>query len=246
MRSMGLFLPVMDVFVVTRVIVEIADLEFLASRFPTLSAFNASVPSQLFGQFFMFVPEDSFFFFGHRIIDLRIILGRAAPCTTRMHVCVLVHRFGLTARIHIDAFDFSFLLVFHDRGSRVGAGVVSLGFCPDVFPCTLSDRFEGVTKLSLLPRTGVVPRGRTALVLAVRFSTCLAKELMTLSRSSDFFWKVENIFWTSSNTVVLKLTAVTFVAGVFSTLSSMASPSRVFWLLRSSADMSDRALVAES
>ncbi|KAF2612111.1 hypothetical protein F2Q70_00011387 [Brassica cretica] len=69
---------------------------------------------------------------------------------------------------------------------------------------------------------------------------------MTLSRSSDFFSKVENIFWTSSNAAVLKLTAVTFAAGVFSALSSTASSSRVCWLLRSSADMSDRVLVAES
>ena len=58
---------------------KIADLGFLASRFPTLTVFAASVPSlffgQFFGQFFLFVPEDGFFFFGHRIIKLGIIVG---------------------------------------------------------------------------------------------------------------------------------------------------------------------------
>ncbi|KAF2611667.1 hypothetical protein F2Q70_00011815 [Brassica cretica] len=110
---------------------------------------------------------------------------------------------------------------------RVGAGVVSSGFCLDVFPCALPDRSEGVAKPSLLRRTQVVLCGRTALVLAVRFLTCLVRELMTLSRSSDFFLKVENIFWTSSKVAVLTLTPVTFAAGVFSTLSSTVLPSRV-------------------
>ncbi|KAF2588318.1 hypothetical protein F2Q70_00038553 [Brassica cretica] len=73
-----------------------------------------------------------------------------------MHVCVFVRRFGLTAGIHIDAPDFSFLLVFHDRGKisgfiHVDAGVISSGFCLDVFSCALPDLSEGVTKLSLLP-----------------------------------------------------------------------------------------------
>ncbi|KAF2570229.1 hypothetical protein F2Q70_00003749 [Brassica cretica] len=121
-----------------------------------------------------------------------------------------------------------------------------VGFCPDVFPCALVDWSEGVVKSSLLPRTQVALRGRTALVLVVRFLTCLARELMTLSRSADFFLKVKNIFWTSSNAAVLTLTAATFAAGVFSTLPLAALSSRVCWLFRSSADMSDRALVAES
>ena len=125
------------------------------------------------------------------------------------------------------------------RFFRVGVGVISSGFCPDVFPCALSDWSKGVTKSNLLPRTQVVPHGRTALVLAIRFLTLLARELVTLSRSSDFFLKVENIFLTSSNAAVLMLTAVMFDAKVFSALSSTASPSRVCWLLRSSADRCD-------
>ncbi|KAF3538799.1 hypothetical protein F2Q69_00023272 [Brassica cretica] len=110
---------------------------------------------------------------------------------------------------------------------RVGAGVISSRFYPNVFPCVLPNQSEGVAKLSLLPRTRVVPRGRTALVLAVRFSTCLARELMALSRSGDFFSKLENIFWTSLNAAVLTLTAVTFAAEVYiySTLSSAVLPS---------------------
>ncbi|KAF3552524.1 hypothetical protein DY000_02006791 [Brassica cretica] len=154
------------------VIAKIADLGFLVSRFPTLSTFSASVPSLLLGQFFLFVPEDSFFFFGHRIIELGIILSRLEP-----H-CSL-----------------------HDADARV----ISSGFFPDVFPCALPDRSEGFGKSSLLPRIQVVPRGRTALVVVVRFSTCLARELMTFSRSSDFFLKGENIFWTSSNAAVLSV-----------------------------------------
>ena len=85
-------------------------------QFPILSVFAASVPSLLLGQFFLFVPEDSFFFFGHRIIDLGIIFSRTTSCPTRIHVCVFVCRFGLTARIHIDTLNFSFFLVCHDRG----------------------------------------------------------------------------------------------------------------------------------
>ena len=189
-------------------IAKIVNLGFLASRFPTLSAFPASVPSLLLGQFFLFVPEDSFLLFGPRVIELGIVLRRTAPCTTWMHVCIFIRRFGLTARIHINAPDFSFLFVFH-------AGVISSGFSPHIFPCALSDRSKGVAKSSLLPQTQVVPCGRIALVLAVRFSTYLARELMTLSRSADFFLKVENIFWTSSNAAVLTLTAVMFAAGVF-------------------------------
>ena len=87
---------------------------------------------------------------------------------------------------------------------------------------------------------------KIVMFLVVGFSTRLARERMTMSRSSDFFSKVENILWTSPNAAVLTLTAETFAAGVFSTLSSVVLPSRVCWLLRSLADMSDRTLVAES
>ncbi|KAF3512441.1 hypothetical protein F2Q69_00005881 [Brassica cretica] len=232
MRSLGLFHPMMDIDLVRgassvanlifhrsdfcrcflEVIAKIADLGFLASRFPILSTFAASDPSMLFGQLFLFVPEGSFFFFGHRIIELRIILGRTAPCTTRMHVCVLVCRFGMAARIHIDAFDFSFLFVF--------VGVLALMFSPA--RCR-----TGSEEL----RNRVFFRGLG---------------LFCAEGRPWFLLLVENIFWTSSNAAVLKLTAVTFAAGVFSALSSTASSSRVCWLLRSSADMSDQVLVAES
>ncbi|KAF3507719.1 hypothetical protein F2Q69_00006597 [Brassica cretica] len=90
----------------------------------------------------------------------------------------------------------------------------------------------GVAKSSLLPWIRVAPCRRTALVLAVRFSTYLARELIALSCSADFFSKFENIFLTSSNAAVFAsaLIAVTFVAGVFSTLSSATVPPR-FWLV---------------
>ncbi|KAF3566312.1 hypothetical protein DY000_02016760 [Brassica cretica] len=64
----------------------------------------------------MVIPKDSFLFFGHWVIELGIVLSFTAPCTTQMHVCVFIRKYRLTARIHIDAPDFSFLLVFHDRG----------------------------------------------------------------------------------------------------------------------------------
>ncbi|KAF2587881.1 hypothetical protein F2Q70_00038880 [Brassica cretica] len=57
-----------------------------------------------------------------------------------------------------------------------------------------------VAKSSLLPRSFVAPRGRTALVLAVTVSSCLAREPMSFSSSSGFFLKVVNI---SSNAAVL-------------------------------------------
>ena len=115
----------------------------------------------------------------------------------------------------------------------VGAGVFSSGFCLDDFLYALADRSIGIVKLSLVPRIRVTQRGRTALVLAVRPSTCLARELMTLSCSADVFSKFENIFLTSSNAAVFAsvLTAVTFLAGVFSTLSAAAVPSRVFLVI---------------
>ncbi|KAF3608691.1 hypothetical protein DY000_02047801 [Brassica cretica] len=93
----------------------IVNLGFLVSRFPTLSVFATSVLSLLLGQFFLFVPENSLFLFVHRVIELGIILSCTAPCMTQMHVCVFIRRFGLTARIHTNAPDFSFLLVFYDR-----------------------------------------------------------------------------------------------------------------------------------
>ena len=95
---------------------KIADLGFLVSRYPISSLFAASVPSLLLIQFFMFIPEDSFFLFGHRIIELGIIFSRTTSCPTRIYVSVFVRRFGLTARIHIDTFNFSVFLVFHDWG----------------------------------------------------------------------------------------------------------------------------------
>ncbi|KAF3513286.1 hypothetical protein F2Q69_00006004 [Brassica cretica] len=198
----------------------------------------------------MFVLEDGFFLLGHRIVKLGIISSRTALCSSWMHICVFVRRFGVTARIQINAFDFFILLTFLDgrKVFRVGAEVVSSVFCPDDFPCVLADRYTEVIKSSLLPRIQVSPRGRTALVLAVRFSTCLVRELMTLSCSADFFLKFENIFLTFSNAAVFAsaLTTVTFAAGVLSMLSSAAVPSRVCWLLISSADIFDRALVDES
>ncbi|KAF2590980.1 hypothetical protein F2Q70_00038791 [Brassica cretica] len=93
---------------------------------------------------------------------------------------------------------------------RVGAGVISSELFPHGFPCTFSDRSEGVAKSSLLPRIRVVPCRKTTMVIAVRFLTCLARTLMTLSRSADFFSKVENIFWTSSNAAVLRSSADMF------------------------------------
>ena len=121
-------------------IAKIVDLGFLASRFPTLSAFAASVPSLLLGQFFLFIPKDSFFCFGHRIIGLGIILSHTAPCTTRMHIFVFVRRFGLTARIHIDTPDLSFLPVFHYRGK-----------ISRVFPCWRRNDFVGVFAWTFSP-----------------------------------------------------------------------------------------------
>ncbi|KAF3490371.1 hypothetical protein F2Q69_00053637 [Brassica cretica] len=116
-----------------KMIAKIADLGFLASRFPIPSVFAASVPSLLLAQFFLFVPEDSFFFFGHRIIELGIIFSRTTSFPTRIYVCVFVHKFGLTARIHIDTFNFSVFLVFHDRGK-----------ISRIFPCLRRGGFVGI------------------------------------------------------------------------------------------------------
>ncbi|KAF3497971.1 hypothetical protein DY000_02053077 [Brassica cretica] len=116
-----------------------------------------------------------------------------------------------TSMCSISPYPLSFAIGGRSPGFfRVGAGVISSGFFPHGFPCALSDRSEGVAKSSLLPRIRVVSRGRTTMVIAVKFPTCLARELMTLSRSANFFSKVENIFWTSSNAVVLRSSADMF------------------------------------
>lgn len=104
---------------------EIANLGVLASRFLTLSTFAASVSSLFLGQFFMFVLEDGFFFFGYKVVELGIVLSRTNPCAMWMHVCVFIHRLGLNARIHINAFDFSFLFIFLDRGRSPGFFVLA-------------------------------------------------------------------------------------------------------------------------
>ncbi|KAF3520653.1 hypothetical protein DY000_02059749 [Brassica cretica] len=97
-------------------------------------------------------------------------------------------------------------------------------------PSGFFDRSTGVMKSSLFPRIWVAPHGRTALIFVVRPSTCVARELMTLTCSVDFILKYENIFLTSSNAVVFTsaLTAVIFVVGVFSLLSAAAVPSGFF------------------
>ena len=131
-------------------IAKIADLAFFASRFPTLSVFAASVPSLLLGQFLLFVPENGFLFFGYRVIKLGMVLRDTSPCTTWMHVCVFIRRFGLTARIQSNVPDFSFLIIFRKRGK------ISW-----VFSCWPMSDFVGI-----LPRrfslcvAGPVQRGR--------------------------------------------------------------------------------------
>ena len=97
-------------------IAEIANLRVFASKFPTLSAFAASASSLFHGQFFLFVPEDGFFFFDHRVVELVNVSSRTAPCATWVYVCVFVYELELTARIPIDAFDLSFFFIFLDRG----------------------------------------------------------------------------------------------------------------------------------
>ncbi|KAF3566844.1 hypothetical protein DY000_02016863 [Brassica cretica] len=177
------------------VIADVANLRFVTSGFPTLSAFAASDPSLLFGQFLMFYPEDVFFFLCHGLVKQGIFLSRAAPW------------------------------------------VVSSRTYPDGSPCAFSVLSNRVAKSSLFPRNLVVPRGRTARVLAVRVSTCLARDPMSFSYSSDFFSKVEIIFLYSSNAAVLAsaLTAETFLAGVLTSSPLL----RVCPLFRSSVVMSD-------
>lgn len=61
------------------------------------------------------------------------------------------------------------------KSFRFSIGVVSLGFFPDGFPREFPGLSSGVAKSSLILRTFVVPWGRTARVLAVKVSNCLAR-----------------------------------------------------------------------
>lgn len=65
--------------------------------------------------------------------------------------------------------------------------------------------------LYLLIRVGKLPE-----LSLLSFLNCLARELVRLSRSSDFYSKVENIFLIFSNTAVLALalTSEIFAAAV--------------------------------
>ncbi|KAF8096362.1 hypothetical protein N665_0310s0003, partial [Sinapis alba] len=72
------------------VITEIVNLEeIVANSFPTLSAFAASDLSLVFGQFFLFYPENIFFFFFHELVEQGFLLGHMASFPSRMHVSIL-------------------------------------------------------------------------------------------------------------------------------------------------------------
>ncbi|KAG5380478.1 hypothetical protein IGI04_028320, partial [Brassica rapa subsp. trilocularis] len=123
---------------------------------------------------------------------------RTTSYPTGIYVCVFVRRFGLTARIHIDAPYFSFLLVFHDRG-KISQGF-SRTFCLARCRISLKELRNRVFFCGLgLFRTEGRPCERTHdHVLFFRL-----------------LFESENIFWTSSNAAVLTLTAVTFASECF-------------------------------
>ncbi|KAF2590650.1 hypothetical protein F2Q70_00038551 [Brassica cretica] len=130
----------------------------------------------------MFVPEDSFLFFGHRVIELGVVLSRTAP------------------RGRSPGFF------------RVGPGVISWAFCPDVFPCALLDWSEGFAKSSLLLRTRVVPRGRTALVLDVsreHLLDLLERCGVNFNRGNVCCWSAFNVVVRS--VIVTSLLVIEFV-----------------------------------
>lgn len=89
---------------------------------------------------------------------------------------------------------------------RIMIGITSSGFCLDGFPWEFVGLFSGDTKSILLPLQNLVVRcGKISLVLDVRVSTCLARELGSFSRLSYLFPKVGNIFLMSLNGAVLVL-----------------------------------------
>ncbi|KAF2616603.1 hypothetical protein F2Q68_00039995 [Brassica cretica] len=188
-----------------------------------------------------------FLFLCHGFLERRTFLICMAPGPPWMHICILVRMKRLIAGIQVDSFDFvilrfpherwRFFRIFpsHSRGNLIRVFSVGLS-------CALPGLSSGVAKSSLLPRTFVVPRGRTALVLAVRVSTCLAREPMSFSCSLDFILKAVNIS-SKAAVLALALTADTFSAGVVPMLSLISPSTRVCWL---SVAMSDRASAAES
>jgi len=64
----------------------------------------------------------------------------------------------------------------------ITTGVNLSEFCADMFLCLLAGPSRGVVKLIILaPQTLIVPCGKGTLYFAVRFYTCLDKELVSLS-----------------------------------------------------------------
>ncbi|KAF3548368.1 hypothetical protein DY000_02009270 [Brassica cretica] len=208
-----------------------------------MSAFTASELGLLFSQLFLFVPIEDFLLFRHRFVERGAFPSRSAFGPSWMPIDVLIGIVGDIARIQGDVLDFVILRIFRGRRRTFRVSLFDGRFFARVLARRLFPRgsslSSGVAKLSLFPRTLVVPRGRISLVLAVKVSTCLVKVLTSLSCSSDLFSYVVNIFLNYSSATALAgvLAADTSAAGVWRSVPLLPL-RRVCTLSALSADMS--------
>lgn len=197
----------------------------------------------------MIRPENILLFICHEFVEWRVFLRRAASW---MHVSIFLRIIGLIAGIPIDTLDFIILCIpfwmwrvfkvfpIFDRGCF--ARFFSWRISPRV-----SRPVDWSSEVEFFLRTFVVPWGRTARVLAVKVSNCLARKPTNLYYSSDLFSYAEILFLNFSSVAAftLALKAEMFAAGVLRFLSAPPSP-RACRLVWSSVDISYRAFAPES
>ncbi|KAF3511991.1 hypothetical protein F2Q69_00007281 [Brassica cretica] len=97
------------------IVVKIAYIRRLASRFPCLSVFTASELGLLFSQLFLFVPIEDFLLFCHWFVERRAFPSESASGPPWMSVDVLISIVGDIARIQVDLLDFVVLRSLRGR-----------------------------------------------------------------------------------------------------------------------------------
>ncbi|KAL0661210.1 hypothetical protein Bca4012_098047 [Brassica carinata] len=97
------------------IVMKIADIRRLASRFSSLSAFTASELGFLFSQLFLFVPIEDFLLFCHWFVERRAFPSESASGPPWMSVDVLISIVGDIVRIQVDVLDFVILRILRGR-----------------------------------------------------------------------------------------------------------------------------------
>ena len=97
------------------VIAKVANVQFIVSRFLSLSAFAASDLGLFFSQLLLFDPVEVFLLFRHCFIERRAFPSRSASGPSWMYVSVLLGIVGDVAGIQVDMVNFIGLSVLCRR-----------------------------------------------------------------------------------------------------------------------------------